>query len=384
MLHFLSCYPSFTYIQGLDLAHPDKWLLASPELEPSAALAKKFIESQQHSAAVSLYKGIIVRTCALFNESECMKDRVSLDDLLLCSPKPLGHEKAILQILIASYLKWQLAADISSAATSHRFSNVIGYLQSKGNPKPSPLDEAVNQKLLSLKHTIKGGLGRSAYQFRRQLLSHALDLADYYSQREEFEAAEALFNLRLGIRTPSTPGNVPYLKICEAEHQYEQHRRRRYSCPYKPRVRPWSMANWSPLPPNSHSRTWREIDFLVTGFCQRVILKAKKLQQSRAKHDANRLPLLKRKENFSKSIISALETDTGFTTSSFIRRNLEYSLGTARRTPLPKRKEGLEVVDLDTETDTGFTTSSTRSYRYGVTMSDSDVPGIDLSRYLNQ
>ncbi|PMD25497.1 hypothetical protein NA56DRAFT_642488 [Hyaloscypha hepaticicola] len=343
-----------TYVQGLDPAHPDKWLLACPKLVPIATLAQNLIKSKQHSAAVSLYKGVIVRTWVLFNVNKCMKDRISLDDVPLCSPTILGHEKAILQIVIASYLKWQSLADIPSAATSNRIYSVIDCLRSIGNPKSSPLDEAVDRKLLSLKRTIRGPLGRSAYQFRSELRSCALDLADCYSQREEFEAAEALFILRLGIRAP---GNVPYLTF--AEQIYEQYRRRRYSCPYKPRVRPWSMVNWSPLPPSSLSLG--EIDLLVTWFCQGAIFK--------------------RKEMFSSSTIFGSETDTGFT-SSFLRPNLDCSRGTARRTPLPKRKEGLEVVDLDTETDTGFTTSSTRSYRYGVTMSDSDVPGIDLSRYL--
>jgi hypothetical protein len=40
--------------------------------------------------------------------------------------------------------------------------------------------------------------------------------------------------------------------------------------------------------------------------------------------------------------------------------------------------------NFDTETESCFTTSSTRSYKYGVSMSDSDVPGIDLSKYMVQ
>lgn len=45
------------------------------------------------------------------------------------------------------------------------------------------------------------------------------------------------------------------------------------------------------------------------------------------------------------------------------------------------RKKKVKVINLDTEEESGFTTSSTRSYRCGVRMSDTDVPGIDLSRY---
>jgi hypothetical protein len=43
-----------------------------------------------------------------------------------------------------------------------------------------------------------------------------------------------------------------------------------------------------------------------------------------------------------------------------------------------------EVIKPDTSTENGFTTGSTRSYRFGVSMSDSDVPGIDLSKYMAQ
>jgi len=96
--------------------------------------------------------------------------------------------------------------------------------------------------------------------------------------------------------------------------------------------------------------------------------------------DAPRAPLLNRKESANIIILDS-ETDTGFTTNSVRSQQSELGLGRARRTPLPKRKGGLKVVDPETETDTGFTTSSTRSYKYGVTFSDSDVPGIDISRY---
>jgi hypothetical protein len=93
--------------------------------------------------------------------------------------------------------------------------------------------------------------------------------------------------------------------------------------------------------------------------------------------------LLKRKEIVN-SIILDQETDTGLTTSSIRSRELNFSVGRARRIPLPERKEGPEVVDFDMETNTEFTTRLTRSYRYGLTMSDNDVPGIDLSRFLVQ
>lgn len=91
--------------------------------------------------------------------------------------------------------------------------------------------------------------------------------------------------------------------------------------------------------------------------------------------------MLKRKQVIN-TIILDPETDTGFKTNAIRSRELDFSLGRARRTPLPERKEEPEVVDFETETNTEFTTSSTRSYRYRLTISDNYVPGIDLSRYL--
>jgi len=59
------------------------------------------------------------------------------------------------------------------------------------------------------------------------------------------------------------------------------------------------------------------------------------------------------------------------------------AIPTTRRRPLlVKQNKRAETINLSTDTDTGFTTSSTRSYKYGVTMSDSDVPGVDISKYM--
>jgi hypothetical protein len=65
-------------------------------------------------------------------------------------------------------------------------------------------------------------------------------------------------------------------------------------------------------------------------------------------------------------------------------KNFRFSklkLGEARRLVQNNVSKG---VNFDTETESGFTTSSTKSYKYGVTMSDNDVPGIDLSKYMVQ
>lgn len=70
---------------------------------------------------------------------------------LPCSPTHLGHQQEISLIGMASYLKMQLA-----------ILGVIDCLRSICNPKPSPLDEAVDRKLLSLNHIISGLFGRSA------------------------------------------------------------------------------------------------------------------------------------------------------------------------------------------------------------------------------
>ena len=48
----------------------------------------------------------------------------------------------------------------------------------------------------------------------------------------------------------------------------------------------------------------------------------------------------------------------------------------------PLQNGRVETINLSTDTDSGFTSGSTRSYKYGVTMSDSDIPGIDLSKYV--
>ncbi len=46
------------------------------------------------------------------------------------------------------------------------------------------------------------------------------------------------------------------------------------------------------------------------------------------------------------------------------------------------QNKGAEAINLEAETDSDFGTISTASYRYGVTLSDSGVPGMDLSKYI--
>jgi hypothetical protein len=359
-----------TYIQG----HPSNTTFPSDtmffvsyrQMELVTTLAKSFIGFVEDSNAVSFYKRVIMGSCLLLNENEYRSPMVSLECLLLCSATYLGHEQVILQIVIAGYLKMELASESPSAVASRRLLGMMKRLRVIRNAMLCPVDEDVDQKLLSLTQTIKWYFEQFAYQFRHELLPHALGLAKHYWEREEFEAAQTFPRLKL------TPGSILSLSrhMAKAEQSYMQHPRRRYSRLKSSRVEPGSMPNLQTLPPNSSLLLReKEIDFLVTSLYQSLIGRAEQFD------DAHRTPLVKSKGSVKVTNLDT-GTDTGFATNSIRRRQSELGLVRTRRAPLPKKKEGLELTDLDTETDTGFTTSSTRSYKYGVTMSDSDVLGL--------
>jgi hypothetical protein len=376
-----------TYVQGLypGKEQPPKWLLSYQEMEPLATLAKNFIESRELSAAASLYKGVIVDTWVLLKDVVYPNSLRALEQLLVLSPEYLNHELAILQIVIAGYLKMQLAAKPSLEAASQRILGVIARLQSIYKSKLSPSSAAIDRVLRSLTLIInRDCLGRFPHPFRYELLFCALDLANCYSQGKEFEAADALFHLRSATRTWQISGTSlshEDQRIFRAEQMFRQHQRRRRSCPNRSRVRRWSYINPPPAFPGRVSLSHEEaIRFEVASLCRSLVCKREVFSHLTVTDDAPHAPLLNRKESANITILDS-ETDTGFTANSIGSQQSELGLGRARRAPLPSRKGGLEVVDLDTETDTGFTTSSTRSYKYGVTFSDSDVPGIDISRY---
>jgi hypothetical protein len=376
-----------TYVQGLypGKEQPPKWLLSYQEMEPLATLAKNFIESRELSAAASLYKGVIVDTWVLLKDVVYPNSLRALEQLLVLSPEYLNHELAILQIVIAGYLKMQLAAKPSLEAASQRILGVIARLQSIYKSKLSPSSAAIDRVLRSLTLIInRDCLGRFPHPFRYELLFCALDLANCYSQGKEFEAADALFHLRSATRTWQISGTSlshEDQRIFRAEQMFRQHQRRRRSCPNRSRVRRWSYINPPPAFPGRVSLSHEEaIRFEIASLCRSLVCKREVFSHLTVTDDAPHAPLLNRKESANITILDS-ETDTGFTANSIGSQQSELGLGRARRAPLPSRKGGLEVVDLDTETDTGFTTSSTRSYKYGVTFSDSDVPGIDISRY---
>ena len=51
---------------------------------------------------------------------------------------------------------------------------------------------------------------------------------------------------------------------------------------------------------------------------------------------------------------------------------------------LTRTKKRAEIMNLETDEESGFTSNTSMSYKYGITISESDVAGIDLSRYLAQ
>jgi len=376
-----------TYVQGLYPVkeQPPKWLLSYQEMEPLATLAKKFIESRELSAAVSLYKGVIVDTWELLKDVVYPNSLRALEQLLVLSPEYLHDELAILQIVVAGYLKIQLAAKPSLEAASQKILGVIARLRSIYKTKLSPSSAAIDRVLGSLTLIInRDCLGRFPPAFRYELLFCALDLASFYSQGNELEAADALFHLRSATCTWQISGtdlSNEDQRLFRAEQMFRQHQRRRRSCPNRSRVGRWPYINPPPAFPGwtslSHEKAIR---LELASLCLSLVCKREVFDHLTVTDDAPRAPLLNRKESANIIILDS-ETDTGFTTNSVRSQQSELGLGRARRTPLPKRKGGLKVVDPETETDTGFTTSSTRSYKYGVTFSDSDVPGIDISRY---
>jgi hypothetical protein len=379
-----------TYVQALypGKEQPPKWLLSYQEMEPLATLAKKFIESRELSAAVSLYKGVIVDTWVLLKDVVYPNSLRALEQLLVLSPEYLHHEMVILQIVVAGYLKIQLATKPSLEAASQKILGVIARLRSIYKTKLSPSSAAIDRVLGSLSQIInRDCLGRFPHALRYELLFYALDLANCYSQGNEFEAADALFHLRSATSTCQYSGtdlSHLYQRILGAEQMFPQHHLRRRSSPYRPRVRRWSHMNPPPAFLGRASLSHEEaIRFEVASLCRSLICKREVFSHLTVTDDAPHAPLLNKKESANIAILDS-ETDTGFPTNSIRSQQSVLGLCRARRAPLPKRKEGLKVVDLESETDTGFTTSSTRSYRYGVTFSDSDVPGIDISRYLVQ
>lgn len=52
--------------------------------------------------------------------------------------------------------------------------------------------------------------------------------------------------------------------------------------------------------------------------------------------------------------------------------------------PLARPKKRVEIVNLEIDEESGFTSNTPMSYKYGITMSESDVPEINISSYLVQ
>jgi hypothetical protein len=216
-----------------------------------ATLARSYIEKQQHSAAVLLYKRVIINAWGVGGVLSPAFTHI-LEGILRFSSVVkrqcyLKHELAVLQLVVAGYFKLQLSAENPSLLASVRISGVVQRLRGIHNATSSFLGEDLNQKFRSLTRTVNGHLDNHFYQdrhFRDLLLFNALDLANCYSLRGEFKIAGELFRLR-SIR--SSCFVMPTFKTnhrrTRAEEWFEHHQRWQQSVLSKP----WDVITEAPL-----------------------------------------------------------------------------------------------------------------------------------------
>ena len=252
----------FTYLQGpssepeeLSEGFPTYW-----EIKEIATLARNYIEKQQRSAAVLLYKRVIINAWVVLRGVIYTDFMRVLEEMLPFSRVVkrqcyLEHELAVLQLVIAGYFKLQLSAERPSSRASGGISGVVQRLRGIHNATSSFLGEDLNQKLRSLTQTVNGHLLDNHFNQDRHfcdlLLFNALDLANCYSLRGEFKIAGELFQRR---SIPSSGCVMPTFETnhrrTRAEEWFEQHQQRCHrgqSVLSKPRVQPWDVIIEAPL-----------------------------------------------------------------------------------------------------------------------------------------
>jgi hypothetical protein len=355
----------FTYLQGPS-SEPEELsegFLTYFEIKEIATLARNYIEKQQRSAAVLLYKRVIINAWVVLRGVIYTDFMRVLEEMLPFSRVVkrqcyLEHELAVLQLVIAGYFKLQLSAERPSSRASGGISGVVQRLRGIHNATSSFLGEDLNQKLRSLTQTVNGHLLDNHFNLDRHfcdlLLFNALDLANCYSLRGEFKIAGELFQLRSipssGFVMPAFVTNHRRTRVEEWFKQHQQRCHRWQSVLSRPRVQPWDVITEPPLNTKSGDA------LLESEYREGLDVQIERLCQSLFK-DCKQRRVLKAPDRPAEN-----KEEVGF-----------INLYTSTES---------EVINPDTSTESGFTMGSTRSYRFGVSMSDSDVPGIDLSKYM--
>jgi hypothetical protein len=349
----------FTYLQGSS-SEPEELSegsLSYWKMKEVATLARDYIEKQQHSAAVLLYKRVIINAWVVLRGVLYTDFMRLLEEMLPFSRVVkrqcyLEHELTVLQLVVTGYFKLQLSAENPSVGASRRILGVVQRLRCIHNSKSSFLREDLNRKLRSLTQTVHdhnfNGFFNDGRQYcvdRRfcdELLFHVLDLANCYSLRGEFEIARELFQLRsIPSRDFVMPTFATNHRRSRGEEWFEQHQQRCHRCQRlftRPRVQPWDVITEAPLNTKSGDA------LLASEYQEGLEVQIERLCRSLFK---------------------------------------DCKLGWLPKVPdRPAENKEVGFINLYTSTGSGSPTGSTRSYRFGVSMSDSDVPGIDLSMYM--
>jgi hypothetical protein len=346
-----------TFLQELPLGihEPPSYDSAYWAMKDIAHLAKSRIEERDYSTAVSIYEQVITDGWGLgwsLRHSGLVSgpEHSSVFSQILKREDYLDHEATVFQIYLADFFKRCLCPDndvLFLVETSVQ--DVIKRLRRSPKITTYPFRDLYEQQLQSLsENNLKFLL--EDHELWYDLLDHAFALANCFSMNGEFETAETLFQIGLNPRYDKIVAAFPAYyasveakilrRVCKEKQRYKQHQQRWNGAPYKTRVRPWNTLPATSL--RVEDLTEPDMEELNS---QIIIRRA----CQRSRNFTGDPP------SFGMDIFEA----SGF------RRN----------------ENRLEVINL-TETARSVRTSSTKSYKYGVTLSDSGVPGMDLSKYL--
>jgi hypothetical protein len=369
-----------TYLQGLPLKTDEPLQSSSiyQEMEYISALARTCIEEQTSSGAVFIYTQMIVLSSRLLKESmypdfmPAMKNGSPFSPIVK-NKEYLDHEATLLQIVIAGYFKLQLSNETPLLPTSLKMMGVIRRLRDIHSMQTyywEPLDHKLQSLTQTLRYYSSADLSLFPHQFRNELLFHSLDIATCYSSLyHDFEVAEMFFQFRhhplsnwkmMGSHVGLLMSENRRWEVSKAIERYKMHQSRRDVGPNKPRVRPWDIRPTNSTPYVTAS-TLLLSDELVR-------LPMERLYKSLIRHC----------KDFQLSKLKLREAHL-----------VQEARRLAQEAHLAQEARLVQIFPIresnfDTETEGGFTSSSARSYKYGVTLSESDFPGIDLSKYTVQ
>jgi hypothetical protein len=251
----------FTYLQGSSSEREElsEGSLSYWEMKEIATLARNCIEKQQHSAAVLLYKRVIINAWGflrgvLYPDFTHVLEGISPFSRVVKRQCYLEQELTVLQLVVIGYFKLQLSAENPSPSATRGILRVVHRLRCIHNAISSFLEEDLSHKFRSFTQTVYNYVSYSVFylerQFRDELLFHALGLANCYSLRGEFEIAAELFQLRsIPSRSFVMPDFETNHRRTKAEEWFEQHQQRWHhwqSVLSRTGVQPWGVITEAP------------------------------------------------------------------------------------------------------------------------------------------